>query len=353
MVGGLRNRVSGSGRRLNALRFFFLGFCGVIVIRLFILQVANASFYTALAEGQYSLYEELVPERGEILVKDFGDDTEYAAATDEPRALVYADPSKIEDPKGVAIRIARALGMEGIEEYEHKNVIAELAAAGKTDEVAALLAIDAMKSGCAIETEVPVEGEIAAETAPAEPCVADEEGSNDVELLAARLAKPNRAWELVMRNVAHDALDRLLALEIEGIGYLMEDARTYPEKGMGGHVFGFVGRDANAKPIGQYGLEGYFNDFLAGTPGSLYSQADGAGRWIGVGERSFSPAVDGGDLLLTLDRTVQYTACGLLRDAVAQFDADGGALVIVEPETGAVIAMCGAPDFDPKTYYVV
>ncbi len=337
MVGGLRKRASGNGRRLSALRFFFLGFCGVIVIRLFLLQVVNAAFYTALAEGQYSLYEELVPERGEIFVTDFGDTTEYSVATDEPRAFVFADPRRIDDPKTQAIRIARALGFTGIEEYERQQLIAQLEAAGKSDEAAALLAI----AGCVVE-----------DGSSAEVCIAqtDSEASEEIANLVERLSKHDDPYEPIARNIEQDVLDRLLELEIDGVNYVLEDVRAYPERGLGGHVLGFVGRDEEGKPIGQYGLEGYYNDFLAGTTGSLYSQADGAGRWIGVGERSFAPAVDGGDLMLTIDRNVQYTACGLLRDAVEKFSADGGALVIVDPDTGAVIAMCGAPDFEPNVY---
>lgn len=342
MVHGRLQRSSGSGRRMNALRFFFVGFCSFIVIRLFVLQILQASFYTALAEGQYSLYEELVPERGEIFVKDFGDETEYSAATDEPRAFVFADPRRIDDPEAAALRIARALEFDGIDAYEHNKVITDLEMAGKIDEAAALRALDVAASPCA-----------AAGDTQAEPCVneaaADDE-QNDVEQLVARLQKHDDPYEPVARNVDQDALERLLELDIDGVSYVLEDARAYPEKGLGGHMMGFVGRDSEGQPVGQYGLEGYFNDFLDGTTGSLYSQADGAGSWIGVGERTFAPAIDGGDLLLTIDRTVQYTACGMLRDTVATFNADGGALVIVEPRTGAVIAMCGAPDFDPTDY---
>lgn len=348
MVGGLRKRGGGSGRRLSALRFFFVGFCGVIVIRLFILQVVSASFYTAIAEGQYSLYEELVPERGEIFVKDYGDDTEYSAATDEPRAFVFADPRRITDPKNTAIRVARALGWQGVEEYEHQQLLAELAAAGRNEEVAALLAID--QEECDVtETGDEVDLEDVGATAP--PCVPDaSDEQNQVAQLIERLSKVDDPYEPVARNVERDVLDRLLELDIDGVSYVLEDARAYPERGLGGNLFGFVGRDEEGKPIGRYGLEGYFDDFLAGSVGSLYSQADGAGRWIGVGDRSFAPAIDGGDLLLTIDRNVQYTACGMLRDAVEKFSADGGALVIVEPTTGAIIAMCGAPDFEPSEY---
>lgn len=338
---------------MRALRFFFLGFCGILVGRLFLLQVVSAGFYDAVAEGQYSLYEELVPERGRILVHDDGDLTEYPVATDEPRARVFADPSKIEDPVDAGKRIARALEIEGIEEYERKMLIAELEAAGKTEELAALKILD--DNPCTppeveiVAAEIPME-ETVPEVVPIEPCVQEEEEINKVEQLIERLSRKERQYAPVARNVSQEALDRLLELEIVGVDYMLEDVRSYPEIGFGGHVLGFVGRDSEDKPIGQYGLEGYFQDFLAGKTGELYSQADGAGRWIGVGDRDFTPAVDGGDLVLTIDRTLQYTACKKLTETVEKFDADGGALVIVEPSTGRILSMCGAPDFDPNSY---
>lgn len=327
---------------MRALRFFFLGFCGVLVGRLFLLQVVSAGFYEAVAEGQYSLYEELVPERGRILVRDDGDLTEYPVATDEPRARVFADPSKLEDPVDAGKRIARVLEIEGIEEYERKILIAELEAAGKAEELTALRMLD--QDPCAVVADP------AAVIAEPETCVPKAEEPNKVEQLIERLVRQERQYAPVARNVSQETLDRLLELEIPGLDYMLEDVRSYPEVGFGGHVLGFVGRDSEDEPVGQYGIEGYFQDFLAGKTGELYSQADGAGRWIGVGDRDFTPAVDGGDLMLTIDRTLQYTACKKLQDTVTKYDADGGALVIVEPSTGRILAMCGAPDFDSNTY---
>lgn len=312
----LAQRGTTGGWRVRALRFFFLAAFCIIGMRLFILQVVDAGFYRALSEGQHSLYEELIPKRGSVYVKDFGDATEYAVATNEPRAFVYADPRLITQPITTGLAIAKILQLEGWDTHGQPHT--------------------------QTTTTVAEDGTITT--------AVEDLGPTATDKLIDRLAKIDDPYEPVARDVSQNHLNQILALGEKGIDYVLEDARAYPEKNFGGHILGFLGLDADGKRTGYYGLEGHFQDFLAGRAGSLYSETDAAGRWIGVGARSFTPAVDGGDLLLTIDRTVQYMACKMLREGVARFDADGGALVIMEPDTGRVIAMCGAPDFDPNDY---
>jgi stage V sporulation protein D (sporulation-specific penicillin-binding protein) len=331
-----------SDKRLLFLRGFFILFALSIGLRLFYLQVISAPFYSALAEGQYSLYEELVPRRGKIFVRDFNDSTEYPVATVAQKAFVYVDPRKIEDPVGLGKSLAHILSIDGVEEYETIGLVKELDKTGRKDEALAL------------EKTILERREI---TVPENPEEIDgmvlgamDEHPNQVEALIARLSKSDDPYEPVARNVTEEQLDLIKALDEDAISYVSEDARSYPEPGFGGHVLGFLGRSEDGKESGFYGVEGYFDEFLSGSTGSLYSQTDAGGSWIGVGQRTFTPAVDGGDVLLTIDRTLQVHACAKLKEGVAKYKADGGALVIIEPSTGRVLAMCGAPDFDPKTY---
>lgn len=309
-----------SGWRLRALRFFFVLLGCLVGVRLFFLQVVEAAWYRALSEGQHAVYEELVPVRGSVYVKDYGDDTEYAVATNEPRAFVYADPRLVTQPINVGRDIAKVLQLEGWDTYD--------ADAGW--KAVAAPAVDPNAPDAVVETPPPER--------------------NATGVLIDRLSKTDDPYEPIARDVSQDQLDQILALDVDGIGYLLEDARTYPEDHFGGHVLGFLGHDSEGARKGYYGIEGYFDEFLAGRSGSLYAESDATGRWIGVGARSFTPAVDGGDVLLTIDRTVQYMACNMLAEGVRRFEADGGALIIIEPSTGRVLAMCGAPDFDPDDY---
>jgi stage V sporulation protein D (sporulation-specific penicillin-binding protein) len=360
-----RTRGGDNGWRLRALRFFFLALGLVIIVRLFTLQVLSATFYKTLAEGQYSLYEELVPERGRIYVRDHDDMTEYPVATAAPRAFVYADPRKVTDPIALGKDIARILKLEGLEEYERFAMVEQLRAAGRITEVMELENLIRQARLAKTEAEAKEAGLDPAPTADSaipdplvagvttEPVPALEpltlEG-NQVAALIARLSKVDDPYEPVARNVTDEQLDLLKTLETEALDYVIEGARSYPEPGFGGQVLGFLGRQEDGQPVGLYGLEGYFDDFLSGQAGKLYSQTDVSGRFIGVGDRSLKPAIDGGDLLLTIDRTLQVEVCDILSRGVEKFKADSGTAVILEPSTGRVLAMCGAPDFYPQTY---
>ncbi len=290
------------GWRMKALRIACAtGFC-IIALRLFFLQGVQAAWYRTQSESQHAISELLDADRGSIYVKDYGDDTEYTVATNQQRAFIFVDPRKILEPKNNAFAIAKVLQLDGWD-----KIVAE----GDLPEVPEVTTTD---------------------------------------VLIERLSKTDDAWEPVARDVTQDALAQILALKIPGIDYLLQGDREYPEEDFGGQVLGFVGSDDSGAKHGYYGVEGYFDDFLAGRAGTSYAESDATGRWIGVGVRSLTPAVDGGDILLTIDRTVQYMACKMLAEGVSKFQADSGALVIVEPQTGRILAMCGAPDFDPNDY---
>ncbi|MFH1711780.1 MAG: penicillin-binding protein 2 [Patescibacteria group bacterium] len=339
------------------MRYAFIGIAGLIVFRLFSLQVVNAAFYGTLASGQHSFYQELVADRGSLYVKDWKTDESFVAATNEPRAFIYADPRKIEDPLASAQALAIVLDYKIveikteeettaiIEDAEAVEVVEETEVATMNDAVAEALEGQIGGEDVAMVIEVV---EVVEETEAVEDDGKDN-GENFLQLVE-RLSKKDDPYEPVARNIDEDTLNEILALELSGIDYVLENTRSYPEQNLGGQLFGFVGMDSEGKKTGRYGLEGYFNDFLAGKNGYLDTETDAAGRWIGVGARRFDPAIDGGDIELTIDRTVQYIACKKLKEGVERYQADSGSLVILEPSTGKVMAMCNSPDFDPNEY---
>lgn len=371
-----RHRAQDNGWRLRALRFFFLALTLIVVGRLFMLQILEASTYKVLAEGQYSLYEQLVPQRGRIYVKDHGDSTEYPVATDAPKAFVYADPRKVTDPVALGLEIAKILKLDGLEEYQRFGMMVQLRNAGRITEAQELENLlrqerSAKLAAAAAETEAPMPAPapvLAPEVLAVTPELLSEAGAvagaaietvgmepftlegNPTATLIDRLSKRDDPYEPVARSVTDEELDLLKTLDTDALDYIVEAARAYPEPGFGGQVLGFLGRKDDGQPRGLYGLEGYFNDFLSGKPGHLNSQTDVSGRWIGVGNREFKPAIDGGDIVLTIDRTLQVKVCEILKRGVEQHRADSGTVVILEPKTGKVLAMCGAPDFYPAEY---
>lgn len=341
-----KKKASAPGQwRMKFLRFFFLAFVAAITLRLFNLQVVNAHFYEQLASGQHTFYKELFAQRGSIYVKDWKEDFEYVAATNEPRAFVYADPRKIEDPEAAAFAIGEILGYERPEESSETEE--EEVEEAPTDILAGVAEVEDSEGFESVDDEIPDEEPAAEESGPEGN---EEEKQNEITLLIERFSKEEDPYEPVVRGIDEDTLEEILALGIEGIDYVLEDGRSYPEQNLGGHIFGFIGTLEDGSKIGNYGIEGYFNEFLAGENGFLDTQTDISGRWIGVGTRNFQPAKDGGDILLTIDRTVQYIACQKLKEGVEAYQADGGSLVIVEPKSGRVMAMCNAPEFNPNAY---
>ncbi|MFH1705152.1 MAG: penicillin-binding protein 2 [Patescibacteria group bacterium] len=171
----------------------------------------------------------------------------------------------------------------------------------------------------------------------------------DVDLIT-RLTKEGDPYELVLKDASTEIVDQIKEKDLEGIGFVRTSARLYPEKDVSGQLIGFVGEDESGNMAGKYGIEGGFNELLAGVAGSLVAEKDASGRRLIIGDSQIQNAVDGADIVLTIDRTIQYEACTKIKAAVEQHNADNGSIVIIEPKTGAILAMCSYPDFDPAEY---
>ncbi len=169
------------------------------------------------------------------------------------------------------------------------------------------------------------------------------------EDILPRLEKKDDLYEPLKRQVPDETMEKIKALNITGIKSSEDSYRYYPEGKYFSHIIGFVGFQGDER-IGQYGLEGYFEKELAGQTGFLQAQMDANGRWITVGNSKIQEAVDGSSLVLTIDRTVQFTVCDKLAKAVQKHGADSGSAIVINPKTGAIIAMCNAPDYDPNKY---
>lgn len=125
--------------------------------------------------------------------------------------------------------------------------------------------------------------------------------------------------------------------------------RIYPGNNLAAQVLGYVSQDeSNAR--GVYGIEGQYNGLLAGKPGSFSAETDLSGNPLIVGVNAQQPAVDGANLTLTINSTIQYMVQTGLADAVKNLQAQGGTVIVLNARTGAVVAMAGEPTFDPNRY---
>ena len=102
---------------------------------------------------------------------------------------------------------------------------------------------------------------------------------------------------------------------------------------------------------GQYGLERYFDDVLSGTNGVFKAKLDGLGQSLTVGDDTvITPAEDGADIYLSIDRSIQLMTERILAEAVESYDADSGQVIIMKPSTGEVLAMANYPSFNLNDY---
>ncbi len=269
--------------RVDLLRLSFLIFGAIIVVRLFVVQIIQGSNYKALAFNSHGLFQELVPERGEILVHDkFTTSGTVPIATNEVLSEVHAEPIHITDPTATAEALAPLLNMP------------------KED-------------------------------------------------LLKKIDKPGDPDEILKRRVPAEVVNAIEELNLVGIIFRDEQWRYYPEGEYAAHITGYYGY-SDTERKGQYGLEGYFEDQLKGTPGYIEGEKDAFGRFLTIGDGLIEKAQDGVDLVLTIDKNVQFYACDKLKTEVERLGAKEGTVIIMEPNTGAIIAMCNYPSYDPNNY---
>jgi cell division protein FtsI (penicillin-binding protein 3) len=127
--------------------------------------------------------------------------------------------------------------------------------------------------------------------------------------------------------------------------YLIPEAkRYYPQQWLAGPVLGFCDIDG----VGLEGLEHLFNQDLYGKPKKTVNMLDARGHIVVSGEKAWDPEVMGNNLVLTLDRTIQYIAEKELRKGVERWNAAGGLVVVSIPATGEILAMAQVPSMDPN-----
>lgn len=166
----------------------------------------------------------------------------------------------------------------------------------------------------------------------------------DSETLYERLTS-DLDFVYIKRQVEGVLAEEVLALEMKGIFAHPEPLRVYPAGSVASHVTGFVNIDGD----GQEGLELVYDSELRGVPGYAEYERDVAGRVIPQGYTNIVPAIPGEDLITTIDLPLQYQAQESCIDALERTGAESCWAVVLEVETGEVLAMVGAPVFDPET----
>ena len=154
------------------------------------------------------------------------------------------------------------------------------------------------------------------------------------------------AWVPLTRGVPPSLGETILEWDITGIQVESHSKRVYPGGAIGAHLLGFVNDNDN----GFYGIEGYYDSMLNGAPGLRQGERDPFGSSIPIGPARYIPPRDGKSLVLTIDRTAQYIVERELADAIARYQAESGTVVVIDPKTGAVLAMASWPTYDPNRF---
>ncbi len=164
----------------------------------------------------------------------------------------------------------------------------------------------------------------------------------DVRELNRKLAI-EKDFVFLKRQIPPDQAERIAALELPGIHQQREFRRYYPVGDVTAHVVGFTG----VEDAGQEGVELALNNQLAGQPGSRRVIKDRRGQIVEDVESIKAP-VEGRDVSLALDAKIQYLAYSHLKQAIADYKAKAGGIVVLDAKTGEVLALANLPTYNPN-----
>lgn len=155
-------------------------------------------------------------------------------------------------------------------------------------------------------------------------------------------------YYVVARNVNYEMAKKIQEEELSGVSFEKGTKRVYVEGEMASGVLGFV----NADGEGQYGVEGAFNEELSGVNGTLKAVRDASGVALSIGEDNVEiPAVDGKDVVLTIDRNIETNVEKILSGYInGKTEATNASAVVLDPQSGKVLAMANVPTYNPADY---
>lgn len=280
--------------RIQIIKGFFLFFLFAICLRLFFWQVVKADELSAKAEGQHFIDNKLQAKRGNIYFSDYS-----LLASTKPTFSLFANPKILnQDQKStIALELAKIFSV-----IDYSNPV------------------DARKAVFPLQEKIK------------------QKLSQDL------------FWVNLRKNLDFDSKSKIDALNFSGVGFEMENQRFYPEGSSAAHLLGFVGGDAKGEETGYLGLEGFFDGELRGIPGIITHEKDASGLPILIGRFLGRGSKNGKDLVLNIDRSVQFIVEKHLKAGLEKYGAKSGSVVVMDPKTGSILALAAFPNYDPLTY---
>ncbi len=172
-------------------------------------------------------------------------------------------------------------------------------------------------------------------------------GGNAMKDLPKLLARKDSRYQVLAVGLTRQQADMLKDKRLKGVGFQEGTRRVYPEGKLASQVLGFV--DASGE--GRYGLEGKLNERLKGTDGILQSVTDVSSVPLTIGGKNINqPAENGDNLVLSLDRNIQYQTEQSLLKFQQLYGADSLSAVVMDANNGSIMAMANLPDYEPANF---
>lgn len=169
--------------------------------------------------------------------------------------------------------------------------------------------------------------------------------SMDENKLYQRLTRRS-SFEWIKRQIDPQQAAQIRKLDLPGVGLTEESRRYYPKNTLASHVLGISGVDNT----GLEGIDFFYNDLVGGTKGRIVVEHDAANRPIPEATHKYIPPVDGANLVLTLDETIQYITERELDKVFKERQAKSAAVIVMDPKTGEILALSSRPTYDPNNY---
>jgi len=172
-------------------------------------------------------------------------------------------------------------------------------------------------------------------------------GGNAQPNLEELLDRKESRYQVLAKKVSRKQAEMMKESHLKGIGFQQETQRVYPEGQMASQTLGFV--DAEGK--GRYGIEQALNQRLTGADGLLQSVTDISNVPLTIGDKNINkPAKNGDNIVLTVDRNVQAYSEKALAEGMKKSGATHGSVMVMDPQSGKVLAMANLPTYNPGEY---
>lgn len=328
--------------RLVVAVIFLLSFA--LIYKLYSIQIGQFDMYTALASSQHQVYNELSPERGRIYFSlENGSNSYSLLASNKEFAEIYAVPKDIINPAIMAEKLYLFFDKPKLEAEileDDSQEIKEIATSTKQGIIDKYMKrldkpgdpYEPLLAKVSVDEIINLYSFIAVAdyTATSSPIIY---GPNDLEI---------KLGQVFSREMGKK-------VEIPGLDFNLQKYRYYPEGKIASHLAGFTVQE-DGDLHGRYGLEEFFDSELFGEYGSIKTDIANHSSLMIINDREYVKASAGNDLILTIDRNIEYVVCQKLQEAVDHHKAEGGSVIVLNPKTGAIIAMCSVPAFDPNNY---